>query len=279
MASEPENLDAAVVRDFGHEWQRFDQRGLAASELERLFEAYFAIFPWDRLPPAAAGFDAGCGSGRWAALVAPRVGHLHCVDASTDALGVAQRNLAGFANVSLQRSPLDAMPLPDGSMDFGYSLGVLHHLPDPAAGLAACVRKLKPGAPMLVYIYYAFDQRPAWFRLLWRISNVLRLGIARVPFRLKSAITDVIAAVVYWPLARVARLCERLGCDVAHWPLSAYRSASFYSMRTDALDRFGTRLEHRMTRDQIKAMMEAVGLRDVKFSEAVPYWCALGYRG
>jgi SAM-dependent methyltransferase len=278
MASEPENLDAAVVRDFGREWQRFDQRGLAVSELERLFDAYFAIFPWDRLPPAAAGFDAGCGSGRWAALVAPRVGHLHCVDASTDALAVAQRNLAGLANVSFHRSPLDAMPLPDGSMDFGYSLGVLHHLPDPAAGLAACVRKLKPGAPMLVYIYYAFDQRPAWFRLLWRISNVLRLGIARVPFRLKSAITDVIAAVVYWPLARGARLCERLGCDVAHWPLSAYRSASFYGMRTDALDRFGTRLEHRMTRDQIKAMMEAVGLRDVQFSEAVPYWCALGYK-
>jgi SAM-dependent methyltransferase len=278
MASEPENLDAAVVRDFGREWQRFDQRGLAASELKRLFDAYFAIFPWERLPAAAAGFDAGCGSGRWAALVAPRVGHLHCVDASTDALGVAQRNLAGLANVTLHRSPLDAMPLRDGSMDFGYSLGVLHHLPDPAAGLATCVRKLKPGAPMLVYIYYAFDQRPAWFRLLWRISNVLRLGIARVPFRLKSAITDLIAAVVYWPLARGARLCERLGCDVAHWPLGAYRSASFYSMRTDALDRFGTRLEHRMRRDQIKAMMEAVGLRDVQFSEAVPYWCALGYK-
>jgi hypothetical protein len=131
---------------------------------------------------------------------------------------------------------------------------------------------------MLVYIYYAFDQRPAWFRLLWRISNVLRRGIARVPFRLKSAITDIIAAVVYWPLARSARLFERLGRDVAHWPLSAYRSASFYSMRTDALDRFGTRLEHRMTRDQIKAMMEAVGLRDVRFSDAVPFWCALGYK-
>jgi len=278
MASEPENLDAAVVRDFGREWQRFDQHGLSASELKRLFDAYFAIFPWDRLPPAAAGFDAGCGSGRWAALVAPRVGHLHCVDASADAIGVAQRNLAGLTNVSFHHRPLDAMPLPDGSMDFGYSLGVLHHLPDPAAGLAACVRKLKPGAPMLIYIYYAFDQRPAWFRLLWRISNLLRVAIARAPFRLKSAVTDIIATVVYWPLARGARLCERLGCDVAHWPLSAYRAASFYSMRTDALDRFGTRLEHRMRRDQIKAMMEAVGLRDVKFSEAVPYWCALGYK-
>jgi len=278
MTDNPENLDAAVVRDFGREWQRFDQHDLSDAERARLFDAYFAIFPWNRLPSDAVGFDAGCGSGRWAALVAPRVGHLHCVDASADALAVARTNLAGLPNTSFYQCPLDAMPLPDHSMDFAYSLGVLHHLPDPAAGLAACVRKLKPEAPMLVYIYYAFDQRPVWFRVLWRVSNVLRLGIARAPFRLKSALTEIIAAVVYWPLARCAGLLGRLGCDVTHWPLSAYRAASYYSMRTDALDRFGTRLEHRMTRDQIKAMMEAVGLRDIRFSESVPYWCAVGYR-
>ena len=97
------------------------------------------------------------------------------------------------------------MPLADGSMDFGYSLGVLHHLPDPRAGLAACVRKLKPGAPMLVYIYYAFDNRPAWFRLLWRASDYLRRAVANAPFRLKSAIAELFAALVYWPLARAAR--------------------------------------------------------------------------
>ena len=49
-------------------------------------------------------------------------------------------------------------------MDFGYSLGVLHHLEDTQAGMAACVRKLKPGAPFLVYIYYALENRPIWFR-------------------------------------------------------------------------------------------------------------------
>ena len=236
------------------------------------------MFPWTALPADATGFDAGCGSGRWAALVAPRVGHLHCIDASAGALGVARRNLAAFANVSFHEAPLDAMPFADGSMDFGYSLGVLHHLPDPAAGLAACVSKLKPGAPMLIYIYYAFDNRPAWFRPLWRVSDVLRHALSRAPFRLKSAAADVIAALVYWPLARGARLAERLGCNVDHWPLSAYRSLSFYSMRTDALDRFGTRLEHRMTKPEIEAMMEAAGLRDIRFSEALPFGARSGSR-
>jgi SAM-dependent methyltransferase len=272
------NFDAATIRNFGREWQRFDQTGVSHEETLRLFDSYFAVFPWEMLPGAAEGFDAGCGTGRWAALVAPRVGRLHCVDASADALGVARKNLAGFGNVSFHEALLDAMPLPDAGMDFGYSVGVLHHLPDPEAGLAACVKKLKRGAPMLVYIYYAFDNRPAWFRLLWRMSDLLRHGVARAPFPVKSAIAELLATLVYLPLARGARLAERLGCDVANWPLSAYRGRSFYLMRNDALDRFGTRLEQRMTRVQIKSMMEKAGLRDICFSDAVPYWCAVGRR-
>jgi SAM-dependent methyltransferase len=276
MPSNSENLDTAVVRDFGREWQRFDQRDLSPAELARQFDEYFDVFPWDGLPRDATGFDAGCGSGRWAQLVAPRVGHLHCVDASGDAIGVARQNLAGCRNVSFHQFSLDAMPLPDGSMDFGYSLGVLHHLPDPRGGLAGCVSKLKPGAPMLVYIYYAMEDRPAWYRALWRASDLLRRAIAKAPFRLKHVISDLVAAAVYWPLARAAWLAERLGGKVGNWPLSAYRWRSFYSMRTDALDRFGTRLERRMTRSEIKALMEGAGLRDIRFSDSVPFWCAVG---
>jgi SAM-dependent methyltransferase len=196
MANTPQNLDPTTVRDFGREWQRFDQTGISVAERALLAAEYFAVFPWSILPADATGFDAGCGSGRWAALVAPRVGHLHCIDASAEALAVARRNLAALPNVSFHEAPLDAMPMADASMNFGYSLGVLHHLPNPAAGLAACVNKLKPGAPMLIYIYYAFDNRPPWFRPLWRASDVLRRALSRLPFWLKSVLTDAIAALV-----------------------------------------------------------------------------------
>jgi len=47
-------------------------------------------------------------------------------------------------------------------------------------------------------------------------------------------------------------------------------------MRTDALDRFGTRLEHRFSRVQIDAMMRASGLIDIRFREGEPYWVACG---
>jgi hypothetical protein len=163
-------------------------------------------------------------------------------------------------------------------MDFGYSLGVLHHVPDTAGGLAACTRKLKPQAPFLVYLYYAFDNRPWWFRMIWRATDLARRFISHCPEPMKYGISQAAAAAVYWPLARAARLLERGGVDVSHFPLSAYRDRSFYTMRTDALDRFGTRLEQRFTRAQIVSMMEAAGLERVSVSPEMPFWCALGYR-
>ena len=42
--------------------------------------------------------------------------------------------------------------LKDNSQDFGYCLGVLHHIPDTYLGLEKCVLKLKKGAPFY-YIY------------------------------------------------------------------------------------------------------------------------------
>ena len=47
-------------------------------------------------------------------------------------------------------------------------------------------------------------------------------------------------------------------------------------MRTDALDRFGTKLEHRFTRTQIQKMMENAGLEQIVFSGNEPFWCAVG---
>lgn len=272
------NIDPAVVNGFGDEWSRFDQLKVADAELRMLFHSYFRIFPWAALPPDAVGFDAGCGSGRWARLVARRVGKLICVDASADALAVARRNLSASANCEFHVASIDAMPIEEGSTDFGYSLGVLHHVPDTPAGIRSCVSKLKRGAPFLIYLYYALDNRPFWFRAIWRLTNGVRAVISRAPHWIRYAASQLIAAVVYWPLARFARTLERLGARVEGLPLSQYRDRSFYVMRTDALDRFGTRLEQRFTRAEIERMMSAAGLTDIRFSDQPPFWCAVGIR-
>ena len=278
MNSTKKNINTAVVNDFGLEWDAYNQLELKDAEQCQMFQKYFHIFPFASLPKCASGFDLGCGSGRWAVLVAPRVGFLHCIDPAEAALAVARRRLQKFDNVACHLASVDDIPLPEASQDFGYSIGVLHHIPDTILAMKSCIAKLKPDAPFLLYLYYRFDNRPIWFRAVWRISDVGRQFICRLPFPIKRRITSLIAALVYWPLARLAKVLVRWGLKVVNFPLYNYRDASFYTMRTDALDRFGTKLEQRFTKAEIRAMMESSGLRDIQFSDCEPFWVAVGYR-
>lgn len=272
------NLEADVVKDFGSEWSRFDQSNLSSVDQAEVFNDYFHIFPWDNLPSDSMGADIGCGSGRWASLVAPCVGHLRLVDPSGEALDVARRNLAKAANVSFHQASVDGLSFEEGSLDFAYSLGVLHHVPDTAAAIHSIAHLLKPGAPFLIYLYYAFDQRPWWFRALWRASDLLRKSISRMPVRLKNCVCEGIALLVYLPLARSAKLLEWIGILPDSWPLTYYRHREYYVMRTDALDRFGTRLEKRFSRQEIKSMLQSAGFTDIRFSDRQPFWCAVGIK-
>jgi SAM-dependent methyltransferase len=278
VQTRPTNLDAETVKGFGLEWKSFDQTQADPRELESLFGRYFSIFPWDEIDSASVGADIGCGSGRWSMFVAPRVGHLHLVDASPEALSVANKNLGHLPNVSFHAASVDQMPLPDGSLDFAFSLGVLQFVPDTAQAIRDIAAKLKPGAPLLLYLYYNFDNRPAWYRMLWRVSDVLRRGICRLPFTLRWLASQIVAAGVYFPLARLARLLDRHGKLPAAFPLAFYRTRSFYIMRNDALDRFGTKLEQRFSRTEIEDLLTRGGFERISFRDSSPYWCAVGYK-
>lgn len=272
------NIDSKVVKAFGQEWDRYDQAPLGDQELQKIFLSYFSMFPFDNLGPDATGFDMGCGSGRWASLVAPRVGKLICVEPSPVALSRAKERLKYLDNVEYECAGVSESKIATKSQDFGYSLGVLHHIPDTLAGIKACSDMLKPGAPFLLYLYYDFENRPWWFRLIWRISDGVRFLLSRLPFPLKLRISQVVAVFIYWPLAQLSYLVERRGFRVGNYPLSFYRGKSLYTMKTDALDRFGTSLEKRFSRAEIVEMLQSSGFSSVAFSEHEPYWVALAIK-
>ncbi len=271
------NVDDKTVQSFGKEWTRFDQAEVSSTELNMIFEDYFSIFPWEILSEHAEGFDMGCGSGRWAQFMASRVGYLNCIDPS-EAILIAKRNLNDFENISFFKSSVDDVELAEESQDFGYSLGVFHHVPDTQAAIKSCVKLLKPGAPLLLYLYYRFDNRPWWFEGVWKISDVLRKLIFRLPDKAKYLVTDLIALFIYWPISRLIKLISILGLSVENIPLSYYKDKSFYTMRTDSRDRFGTPLEKRFLRGEIEQMMIEAGLSQINFSERSPFWCVVGVK-
>ena len=271
------NLDKNTVDGFGDEWSRFDQSHLPEAEQQLLFDEYFSVFPWKDISKESIGFDLGCGTGRWAKSVAPKVKKLICIDPSS-ALDIAKRNLSNFDNCEFDSATVDEIPMEDNSMDFGYSLGVLHHVPNTSLGIKQCVNKLKSGAPFLLYLYYRFDNRPWWFRFIWSITDLLRRVVSKMPYKLRYATSQIIAILIYLPLARIALFFEKFNLNVSNFPLSSYKNLSFYTMRTDALDGFGTRLEQRFTRKEIKVIMLEAGLENIEFSNSKPFWVAVGYK-
>ncbi|MDA9153799.1 class I SAM-dependent methyltransferase [Planktomarina temperata] len=274
------NIDDNTVAGFGDEWSRFDQSDLSTKEHDEIFQKYFEIFPFESLSKKSVGFDMGCGSGRWAKLVCPRVGKLHCIDPSS-ALEVAKKNLSMFKTCEFHSAAVGDEILPPKSMDFGYSLGVLHHVPDTPRAICDCVNMLKPGAPFLIYLYYALDNKPLLYKSLWKLSNLFRLLISRFPHGMRFWASQIIALLIYFPLARLSSTLEKFGCSkviIDKIPLHFYRNLSFYTMRTDALDRFGTRLEKRFSKEEIFDMLTDAGLVNIKFSDREPFWCAIGTR-
>ena len=170
------------------------------------------------------------------------------------------------------------IPYNDNYFDVVICSFVLHHIPDTFLALKECSRKLKSGAPFLLYLYYRFDNKPKSYYLLWKISDLARNIICRLPFPLKLLITQLVAVFIYFPLARSALILEKLGLDVSNFPLTWYRNEPFYILRTDALDRFGTRLEQRFTKDEISNMLSEAGFQNFKFSDKEPYWTVLSYK-
>jgi len=271
------NIDKNTVLSFGDEWKRFNQMPISNKESEKTFNEYFSIFPWNSLPDNSEGFDMGCGSGRGARLVAPKVGKLHCIDPS-ESINIAKLNLSNYSNTVFHRASVGDNILPKNSQDFGYSLGVLHHVPNTNEAIKSCVLLLKKNAPLLIYLYYAFDNKSLFYKLVWYISNIIRKVVCHFPSRIKNIITDVIATIVYFPMAKLSCVLSFFKINVSNIPLSYYMNHSFYTMRTDSRDRFGTPLEKRFTKIQIRQMMEKSGLVNIVFYEHAPYWCACGIK-
>lgn len=102
------------------------------------------------LDPRLRVGDLGCGTGQFAALVAPYVARVVAVDGSAEMLAAARARLAPCANVDVRRGTLEALPVEDAQLDIAVLALVLHHVPDPGRVLMEAARVLAPGGRLLI---------------------------------------------------------------------------------------------------------------------------------
>lgn len=269
-----ENIDMATVSSFGEEWAAFSY--FSDSEIQKAGDQYFDIVK-DEWIVGKNILDVGCGTGRWSKYLSDKANDIEAVDPSK-AVFSAARLLQNNTNVRVAQAGVDTIPFEDNSFDFVFSLGVLHHIPNTEEAMKKCVKKLKPNGYFLVYLYYNFEQRGIFFRIIFLLSNLIRRIVSLLPSFFKKIACNLLAVFIYLPLINLSKIIETLGLKKLSnlIPLSYYKNHSLNIIFNDALDRFGTPLEQRFSRQEIKEMMIKSGLTDVVFSDSEPYWHAVG---
>jgi SAM-dependent methyltransferase len=236
----------------------------------------------DYMQPHAADFfpgkkilDAGCGNGRFAYYAAKYGAEVWAIDLGA-AVEVARRNTQS-RNVHVVQADLHHPPFAPESFDFIYSIGVLHHLPDPEAAFQNLLRFLKPGGVVQIYLYWKPEQRPFKSAMLSGVSAARRLT-TRLPHRAVHVLAYPTAAVAFalfvWPYRIIRRLplLNRVAEDI---PLRQYANLPFRVCVNDQLDRFSAPIENRYTRADVQSWLARASLEAQSVGENFG-WIATG---
>lgn len=269
------NIDKKVVHEFGDEWLKFYKHN--DDLVKKGGEDYFDILNEKIINADTYALDIGCGTGRWTKYLSAKVGFIEVVDPSP-AIFAADKLLEAIKNVRLSQASIETLPFADETFDFVMSIGVLHHIPDTRKALNDCVKKVKSEGYFFVYLYHNLEKRGTIYKTLFKISDLVRKIVSRLPGKIKRFVCDVLAIIFYMPFILSGRLIKFLGFEdlAKRMPLHAYQNRSLFIIRNDTLDRFGTRLEQRFSEKQVIEMMQNAGLTDIIVSPGIPYYHAVG---
>ncbi|WP_165222023.1 methyltransferase domain-containing protein [Aquisphaera insulae] len=220
VAGIPRLTNDPYAGSFGRQWNRYDV--MREDEDEATFEVKTGM-------PAVslAGklvLDAGCGGGRYSRLVGSHGAMVVGVDLSS-AVEKARALCAGLPNVLIAQADLLDLAIADESFDAAFSIGVMHHTPDPRRAFAQVARKVKRGGRLAVWLYRRNTPPQEW------INSGLRAVSTRMSARLLEPICAATGVLGSIPV--VNRTLNKLVNFSAHpdWTLRVCDNFDWYAPR------------------------------------------------
>ncbi len=254
-----EPLKARTRRTFGYQWIVF-------GEMEDQFEEDFLNY----ISPVSAGFfagkqglDVGCGFGRHLFHAARFGSKMVGLDFS-EAIFRAKEITKGLDGVNLVQGDLEKLPFRPGSFDFVYSIGVLHHLPDPQAGFRGLLPVLRPGGAVFIWVYSKSRA----------LTNAVLEGVRKLTSRLPLSVTLVLAragALVDWcgfvlPYLLARRLFGPAIDRFVFARVKLYAGYPFRVVYADWFDRLSAPVRHYFDREDLARWTARAGLVNVRIS-------------
>jgi SAM-dependent methyltransferase len=192
--------------------------------------------------------DAGCGMGRFAEIAAGAGAEVHAVDLSA-AVEAAQKNLAGKGDLSFYQGDILNLPFAEGTFDYIYSIGVLHHTPSTRRAFQSLVPLLGPGGRIAIWVY------STKLRLLVG-SEILRPVTSRLP---KPALLKLCRVAV--PLYAVHRMPLVGFLTRILIPTSLNEDPEWRWL--DTFDWYSPRYQFKHTYDEVEGWFREAGLVDL----------------
>ena len=187
----PRFAGEGYVASFGRQWNRYDVA--RDEEDEATFRVKTGVEPGDLAGKLV--LDAGCGGGRYALLAAKHGARVGGVDLSS-AVEKARVLCEGYPGVEIVQADLTRLPLAEGVFDLAFSIGVLHHGPDPRGAFREVARRVKPGGRLAVWLYRKNTPPQEW------MNSALRALTTRLPARVLEPLCVGLGAVGSVPILR-----------------------------------------------------------------------------
>jgi SAM-dependent methyltransferase len=264
----------SYTSSFGYEWNRWPRVQFDAENIGRPMSGHTTRM-WEII--TGVGDDKikgktivefGCGPGRFLDVVRRKGGRGVGIDLS-QAVEVARRNFADDPDVLVVQGDIFSPPFREGVFDGGFTIGVLHHTPDPLGALKALALTVKPGGRVACCVYpkggfYDYPSVARFRRVHNRLNPVLsyRAALAYAYFA-AILLAPTVAKGKRLPLLR--RLLEYVE---QNWLVSLYLPDVHWRL-LDTFDAITPSIATTHTGKEVREWMEESGCVHVRSTD----WC------
>lgn len=257
------NSEIVTRRNFTFAWNKFARKEMMDNWNKDSF-SYLKYIPLDILSGEdKKGLDVGCGSGVDMRNIARFGARIVGIDIS-DAINITKENIADFKNIYLIQADIHNLPFKDGSFDFVYCFGVLHHLPDPEKCFRILCSKVKKNGTVIIYVYEDFFNRTKLERALLKIVNSLRIITKIVPPYLLYFLSVMVTPFIFLSCSFPYQILKRLKVTKDIAERIPYRhTCNLNIIVSDLYDRFSVPIENRYSRDEVKAWFNNLNFEEV----------------
>jgi SAM-dependent methyltransferase len=265
-----DRLAEQTIRDFGEQWTTYtDNAGYYASRglLEDVFGPLLSLHAIRDCKVA----DIGAGTGRFVRLFAEAgAAHITAVEPSA-AMRVLRENTRDLAHrITYIEAPGDQLP-PSGDLDCVFSIGVLHHVPNPLPVLEAARRALRSGGTVAIWLYGKEGNRVYLF--------VLR-ALLTLTRRLPHAVLAALVWLLYGPLWIYMQACRVLPLPLAKYMREILLRFDPARRRLVLYDQLNPAYAKYYTREEARSLVERAGFDDVRVYHRHGYsWAVTGRAG